>query len=211
MTSVGIMASAVVSGVCTDVLAEPFNNLTAWANNGATINAAGRTGTCCQTVPINSTRYSVTGAQESATFTVGFAYFVNGTQSSGNIIQFLSDTGTTIHLALGVGTTGNLTVNRGGSTQIGSAAPGGTIVTSAWQYIEMQATLHDTAGAFSVRVNGTVVASGTNVDTKNAGTKSVFDAIRLGSGGGGAIAWRFDDLYLSTGSGCAFKGSITIP
>jgi hypothetical protein len=55
------------------------------------------------------------------------------------------------------------------------------------------------------------VIDATGLDTKQVGTKTVYDQVRLltpNSSAGGIN--HYDDLYLSTGSGCTFKGDIAI-
>lgn len=77
-----------------------------------------------------------------------------------------------------------------------------------WHFVEIQATLHTSTGAYEVRVDGTNVMSDTGLDT--AGTASN-DAdgiqIRLGTSGG------LDDLYVLDDTGTAnndFLGPIAI-
>ena len=75
----------------------------------------------------------------------------------------------------------------------------------------MQIRLHDTLGAIVVRLNGSQIADETPpADTKNSGTKTVYDTIRIGPAAT-SVTFLYDDLYLTVGSDAAFKGAITIP
>lgn len=208
MTSVGVMASAV--GVSGDVLLEPFNNLSAWAVAGvppATI-VAGRTGTAVQIVnPSGTIDYTIPPASESADVTVGFAWRTDTIGTQPQVLGLRSDAGVTMHVRLRVTSAGALQVRRDVTT-LGTSATG-LVAANTWYYIELRATLHDTTGLATVRLNGTTVLSLTNVDTKNAGTKTVFDTLRLESGVTGTTTLT-DDLYLNTGI-TPFKGDITIP
>ena len=72
----------------------------------------------------------------------------------------------------------------------------------AFYYIEVKATIHDTTGAVTVRVNGLNDIVLTNVDTRNAGA-GVINQVGIGDPGtfgptGGAM---WDDFYLCDTSG----------
>lgn len=149
---------------------------------------------------------SVAAADEHDTFIVGFAYRMPSLPSSEDtaIVTFSSDSATTDHVTLAVTTSGALRVFRGVSTntQLGSSTAGGLITAGAWNYIELKAKLHDTTGTVDVKVNNANVLSLTGQDTKNGGTKTVFDSFRLGSTDGrqGVQAYH-DDVYLANGAG----------
>lgn len=209
------MASAVhiATAACTDVLAEPFNNLTAWTPSAPAPDiVAGRTGNA---VELNFTGaradYLIATPNQSDTVTVGFAYRAPTlTASNRYICEYYSDSNATFHCALRLdGSTGQLNFYRGGATIVASSATG-LIAVNTWYYLEVQVKLHDTAGFVIVRRNGTDVINATALDTKNSGTKTVFDAFHVYMGVISNKA-QYDDLYLSTGSGCTFKGDHTIP
>ena len=218
---VGTMASAATKTglvACTDVITlEPFNNFTdnSWTNSGGTIIAGGRNGNAAQTDGfVDGARYTIPTINQDATVTVGFAFKSPVLSSFANVLGFYSDSAATFHLYMQIHSTGALRVQRGDFvTTLGTSAAG-VITANTWHYIEVQATLHDTTGAVQVKVNGTSVLNVTNVDTKNAGTKTVLDTIKvMGTGNGGSTLNQFDDLYLRTGSTCAFRGDInpTLP
>jgi hypothetical protein len=84
-------------------------------------------------------------------------------------------------------------------TLLGSTA-NGIIAPNAWHYIEVKVTLSDTVGVFTIWVDGVSVLALTGQDTKNAGTKTVFDGFALGAAFGG-INFYYDDVYVLNGAG----------
>lgn len=198
-----------------DVLLEPFNNFTAWAITGsnATI-VAGRTGTGASLVGVSSNnfvRYSLAIGDQLAYVTVGFAVRINNATGTRAVFSLASDAGATTHLYVQVLTTGAIEIRVGGAAGalIGTTATG-VLPINAYTYVELAAYLHDTAGFVQMRVGGTQVLYVTNTDTRNAGTKTVFDTVCLMAPASG-ITNIFDDLYISVGPGAPFKGSITVP
>jgi hypothetical protein len=103
-----------------------------------------------------------------------------------------------------LGTAGILNVRRGstfGGTVIGQASQ--PLSLTAFTYVEIRVTIHDTTGVVVMRYNNIEVLSLTNVDTKNltlagwtrVGFHTMFN--------GGATFARLDDLYILDGSGPA--------
>jgi hypothetical protein len=209
MTSVGVMASAVVVSSGVDVLLENFTSVAEWGA-GITSVAGGRTGNAGQISGTTEALYTIPAANESDVLTVGFAYRISSLSASRPFLILRSDTAAVAHDTIRVTTAGAIEALLGGTTGgiIGSSATG-LIAINTWYYIECQVTLHDTAGAVTVRRNGSNVLSLSGVDTKLAGTKTVFDTIGLRSSS--STTSLFDDLYITTGSGGTFKGDITIP
>ena len=213
MTSVGVMASAVhIAAGCTAVLAEPFTNYTAngWVLTGTPTIVSGRTGTAASLFSTGQRAdYNITALAQSDTITIGFAWrHTDASTVNRNICQLYSDSGATQHSLLQWNkASGLLIFTRGGST-IGSTTFAG--VQNTWYYIEVQAKLHDSAGFGIVRINGTEVINTGPVDTKNVGTKTVYDQLRI-LAGTTSLTNQYDDLYLTTGAGCPFQGDHTIP
>lgn len=148
-------------------------------------------------VSLSSTSQEMTkalGAGEDATVTVGFALRAtpHATNTVG-LVQLRSDSGVTTHLLLALTPAGMLAVCRGSvSTVLGTSSSG--ITSGTWYYVELKATLHDTAGAAEVRVNGVTVLNLTGIDTKNAGTKTVFDTVAFKSTM--LFTSEYDDVYI---------------
>ena len=143
--------------------------------------------------------------------TWGFAWKV-ATIAGGTGSRFLtvvrSDAGATAHLTFLCLVTGAIEVRRGSTTVgpvIGTSAAA-VLTANAWNYIEIRARVHDTAGHVYVRVNGADVLTLDPVDTKQGGTKTVVDTVRIGNNDD--VVTLYDDLYLRTGGGEAFLGDI---
>jgi len=137
--------------------------------------------------------------QEHATFYIGIAVYRNGSSASGNI-HLWSDSMATQHDTLEITNVGTLNFRRGtsGGTILGSSSAG-IITANTWKYIEIKCTLSDSAGVVEVRVDGSaVIGPLTSQDTKNAGTKTVFDSIGMDGSG-----MYYDDVYWLNGAGSA--------
>jgi hypothetical protein len=202
------MASAVAGGTCTEVLMEPFTNLTAWTG-GATV-VAGRTGNAAQLTGGNIAAYAVTSINRSYYATVGFAYKVSSVGTVARQIFSLLDSGASYFTTLQVEINGGLGFYGGNVAQSYGTSTAGLITANTFYYLEVQVFIADSGGYFTVRRNGTTVISGSAMDTLALGTPaSPIAELRLRNVSGQTA--QFDDLYLTTGSGCAFKGDITIP
>jgi hypothetical protein len=201
----------VSEGPVTAVLLEPFDNLNAWVITAGApvIIAGGRNGNGLRIQVTDSVDYTVPAPSESATIVVGFALFQTVNTAVSDFLWFRSDAGATNHIQLRVNADGGIWVLRGGSFLLTTAAAG-AIVLGAWQYVEVRLVLHDTAGELTMRVNGTAVITATGVDTKNAGTKTTIDTLRL-AGIGSVTTTTYDDLYVDTGPSSTFKGDLALP
>lgn len=176
----------------------------AWSTVGSLSTSTpttGRTGNalrCGGTVANAGWRYILAPADEDTTLVMGFAFEASSSLNAGSLCYFLSDTGATYHVALTYDTTGVITARRGNDTgtSLGTTAAGALQLGNVWQYVEVKVTLSDTVGAVVVKVNGVVVLNLTNVDTKNAGTKTTLDAVMLGRQNSNSTFNAFDDLWL---------------
>lgn len=210
MTSVGVMASAVVPPAAgNDVLLEPFNNFTfaPWTVGAGSI-VTGRTGTAAQILGnfTDTIKYTIPSGSQSDTVTIGFAFRAASLGGETNILEINSDADATQHNRLTWNSSGALLFYRSFSGLLTTAS--GLIVANTWTYIELQVKLHDTTGTYDLHVNGVSVGAASNVDTRNGGTKTVYDTVKVNLG---AIARLYDDMYITTGAGAPFKGNITIP
>ena len=145
-------------------------------------------------------------AHEHATFILGVAVRIASLSQEQGLLELRSDSGATSHVSLTVAATGALLVKRGttGGTQIAASAAG-VISVNVWYYIELKATLSDASGVVQVRVDGAdAIPSTGSLDTKNAGTKTVFDSIALTRGSVGSTTnGYYDDVYLANGAGAS--------
>jgi hypothetical protein len=198
----------------TTALMEPFNNFTdnAWVLTNAPTIVAGRTGTAAQLTTVVGLTRTVAVAQESDIFICGFALRIVDTNTGSftrDLIEFRSDANAITHNKIRLNLSNQLIVTRGTSTAVGTSAAG-LLASGTWYYIELRCKLHDTLGEATVRINGTEVINVTGVDTRNGGTKAVYDTISMNTLSASAVH-EYDDLYLSYGASATFKGSITIP
>lgn len=214
-TAVGIMAGSYKGGIPSAFLVEPFNNYTAnsWALAGTPSISAARTGSGANVTPGGGTlTYTIPAPSRSDTLTIGFAVKPFQTPASnGDIIRFLADAGATTHVSIRLNTDRSITALRGTISSVGSSAINAIPAGSVWYYFEVQTRMHDTLGFVTVRVDGTQVLNLTAQDFKNAGTATVFDTVTLIGGSGFGSPVLFDDLYMKTGAGQVFEGSVSIP
>ena len=197
----------------TDALYEPFDNFTAapWTLNGTASIVAGRNGTAAQVAgATNAADYAIPAAAQSDTLTIGFAFRrTDSTINPRDVVSFRSDNNTTIHCKLTYDpNTSLLSVQRAGNT-IASFTPV-TFTPNTWYYVETRVKLGDTpTGTVTVRINGSVLIDATGLDTRNGGTKTVFDTVRLAPALSGNTG-QWDDLYLSFGAAATFKGDVVV-
>jgi hypothetical protein len=140
-----------------------------------------------------------------STLIVGFAFWVSGTFGNDLNMCSLRDNGNE-QLSLRL-TSGGLFlyVSRNGTTlaTATTALNGG-----AWYYIEFKATIHNTAGAYAVRVNGAPIAGisdATNVNTRGSTTNNYANQVWFhdGSVHGAGNSFRYGDVYILDDTGPA--------
>jgi hypothetical protein len=135
-----------------------------------------------------------------ATWIVGAAMRTTGYPGSTAQIMSLYDSGSP-QLTVAFTNTGQIAVYRGnGGTALGVLLGTTTLpqlTLNVWAYIELKATIHDTVGAYEVRVGGSTVLSGLNVDTKNTANATANQVSLHGN-----VFLSVDDVYMcdSTGS-----------
>lgn len=194
--------------MATLVLEEGFEDLTGWTLVSTTAQGrqTGRTGVGWGfTTSAGTATYPIPAGAESDTITIGLAWRTVNLGGTRFITSLRSDTAATVHLTVQALATGAVEVRRGTAAgTVLATSTAGLLAVNTWAYIEVQTKLHDTTGFVTVRVNGTQVAAVTAVDTKNAGTKTTFDAIFLSTTG--TITDSYDDLYIVTGADGAFRG-----
>src|SRR5262245_56180486 len=97
-------------------------------------------------------------------------------------------------------TTGRVEVTRMPSTSLGFF----DLPQGQWFYMEMKVTIHDTAGAVVVRIDGQTVLNLTNQDTRNGGT-GFCNSIQFicGNVGSAYMSYNLDDFYICDTAGSA--------
>lgn len=162
----------------------------------------------------------LTATEEHVTLIAGMAFRFNTALSSSGIpyfFQFYSDAGTTVHVAIGINiSTRAIEVRRGDystGTLLGSStwvAP----IDGLYRYIEAKAALHDSTGEVVVKIDGSTVLTLTGQDTKNGGTKTVFDGVAFHVPQQTSSQANYaDDFYLCNGAGTVnndFLGPVKI-
>ena len=157
---------------------------------GKYLQVASTTGAFARTIPASST--IIAGC--------GFWTTGGGPQDI-NIISFQDAGGEQISLRLQAGTN-RLFVSRNGTTLATSV---GGLNAAQWYYIEFKATIHNTAGAYAVRLNGAAVAGipdATNVNTRGTGTNnSASQVLFHDSRNHVSNTHRYADIYILDGTG----------
>jgi hypothetical protein len=110
--------------------------------------------------------------------------------------------GATPQLTLTLSTTGFLEVHRGSEsgTLLGTASA--ALTPSVYQFVELKAVIHPSAGAVTVRVNEIPVLTLTSVNTAATGS-AVWDGVQVGAMNAGSSLNQYDDLYVLDGSGAS--------
>jgi hypothetical protein len=174
------------------------------ALNNMSVTSGGRTGlkAFLQDNSDSSMRRTVQAAEEHATFIVGSAFNLGSSYNAANVLGFYSDTMATAHVWLGVDANNAIVIRRGDGTVLGTSAAN-TLTPGTWAYIEIKVVLGDgTSGSVVVRVNGVAVLTLTGIDTKNGGTKTVFESVGyFASSGPTGTVYSVDDFYLCNGAG----------
>ncbi|WP_330473837.1 hypothetical protein [Terrabacter sp. C0L_2] len=133
----------------------------------------------------------------SSTTYVGFAYSAP-VSANAAVLSAYGDNNVTEHLRLWWSSSTTLAVGRA-ATVLATAAVNEPV--DSWVYLEVMVTVADTGGRVVVKVDGATVIDFTG-DTKNAGTATTIDTIRMTTGTG-SLPRLFDDLYVCDGTGAA--------
>jgi hypothetical protein len=143
-------------------------------------------------------RYWSIPVTAAASYTIGFAMKItwwHGVETVRRSFLFLrSDSGANEHITLAFKPDGNLTVITNAETIDTSDLRGKQ---DNWYYVEFKFTIHNTAGAYELRVNGQTLLNRSGIDTYDAGTVGV-DEMRFDYQGSGSYAVDIDDLYISS-------------
>ena len=139
-------------------------------------------------------------------FVLGVAIRVASQWETRDIIA-VNEGGTT-HLMVGCTSAGYLCVKRAGIVLKTGTLP---LPLNSWVYIEFKGVIHDTAGSYELRIDGSLEVSDTNVNTRN-GLTGLWDRICLSAPIQQTFSW-YDDFYvcdLGGGGRNDFLGPIKI-
>ncbi len=181
------------------------------ATNGVWTSTAARNGSGRRKTSgggISYFRRFFSNSEEHATIIVGAAINLSSLPAAANpargvLCDWRSDSDTTQHVSFGFNNVGRVQFFRGAfgtGTLIGESDTG-VIQATKWNYIEMLVTLSDASGIVECHVNGTEVINETSLDTKNGGTKTVFDTWGASADQSDIHDPLWDDLYVFNGAG----------
>lgn len=127
--------------------------------------------------------------------THGSGYTVDTDGDDFGLVSFCGDAGAVCHVFFGI-SSNTIYAARGrfGTLLATATAP---LLAGQWNYVAIEVTIDDTAGAINLQLDGLNVLSFTG-DTRNGGTNDGTDSIRLG--GYWPNNMGIDDLYLATHS-----------
>lgn len=185
------------------VLLDGCEDTSSWTSvSGASI-VSGRYQNCIRLATFSSIRHRLLLPYEADTLTVGFAFKFTNALSAQQFLTLQSDNGGTDHMKVQLTAAGGLELLRGFTT-VATAVPG-TVQSALWYYLEFQSKLHDTTGTAILKLDGATLHNFSG-DTKNAGTKTVYDQVSISSS---STAVDIDDLYIKVGTD-TFMGGITV-
>jgi hypothetical protein len=142
---------------------------------------------------------------------VGFAFTASGAGAQSPFFHIWGDSGNTLHLTVSLHNGTQFQLRRGGWNDTLLAT--GVYSVTGWVYVEISASIHDTTGSVTVKVNGTTVITFSG-DTKNGGTNNTIDAISGGLVYSSVTYNYYDDLYVCDETGSApyntFLGDVRV-
>lgn len=98
----------------------------------------------------------------------GFSFYVAALPIAEQVLFVLVESGT-VHVVINLRTDGKLQAYRGPfTTSLGISSAG--ISAGQTNYIELDQTVHDSAGAIQIKINGVSVLNLSSIDTRNGGT-----------------------------------------
>lgn len=136
--------------------------------------------------------------------TTGWAWRCTVATGTRNLFSYFE--GGTEHLRVTYNGDGTFSVSRAGTALAG---PSAAVILSAgaWYTIEFSGTIHDTTGAFELKVNGTTILSASGVDTRNGGTSGTINTIQIVAGTASNDDW--DDMWSANAAG-EFYGDLRV-
>ena len=134
-----------------------------------------------------------TTAEESASMFAGARIQPSGFSET-TLFEFAADTNATLHNYVTINGNAGLSVYKGNGTLLGQTA-NNLLAIDVWAYIEANSVLGDTTGDVTIRVNGVSQLALTNVDTKNGGTDTKYDSVRITPTFAGS-SYAIEDIYI---------------
>lgn len=195
-----------------EVWRDSFDYYTGGTLRGYNANFSNHTITQARTGPKGMTLSSATSGElkrindntglDHATFFQGIALKRVDSNALGGLV-FCSDAMATVHITVSIViATGAIQVARGThtGTVLATSATGLVNPDGVWHYLEAMVTLGDAGvGQYQVFLDGVEIIALTTADTKNGGTKTVFDSHGLR----GNNSCYMDDYYVCNAAGSA--------
>ena len=170
---------------------------------------AGRRGGTCLSVTSAATVYRKTATTDK--FCIGCAMELDpGGGQTGYFFYFRDAANSVSQVGLFLNADGTISVRRGSTTLDTTVA---TTPLDEWFYLEFLVTIHASAGAYELRMNGATILSASGVNTQNGGVAQASQCWLTGSGGLGSNlngSIDFDDFVLQSGSASALLGDCRV-
>lgn len=132
-----------------------------------------------------------------AALVAGLGFYLNPAMGADVQICGFYDAGT-LQVGVWLSPSGQLYVKNGAGTVLGRSRPD-LIRRNSWNYVELKATFHASAGTWAVRLNGVALLSGSGVATIGS-TNAYANQFKAGAG-----STRIDDVYVCDTSGSLNK------
>ena len=155
---------------------------------------------------VEAYQYFLKTLDAQATWVVGFALLVPTDVTGTSSFFELIDGANGVQIALGINGA-DLRILRG--TSVLDSTP---ISRDVWYYVELQATIHNSAGAYEVRLNGATAMSASGTDTQ-ATANAFADRFRFLSVYGNNVGVMLDDVVVLDGTGSVnntFLGDVKV-
>lgn len=139
------------------------------------------------------------------TVTAGFAFAFSDRQMViGSILRFQE--GATVHVSIGFNASGYITVWRGDTTTVLATTNKRAVFGQnnlRWYYLEAEVTVNDTTGSVRLWLDGSLISTTTNIDTKNGGAGTITRMSMAFSASGQTLRTLtyFDDFYCIDSTG----------
>jgi len=136
-----------------------------------------------------------------ATWYIGLGFKPQVAINGEVLLQLREDDDATLGVNLLMNSGGTISVRRG-TTVLGTSAA--VISTGLWHNIELYVLVHNSTGAYELKVNGVSVLSASGVDTRAGTTNDYANRVRLsGPVGGANTGYLIDDFRVNDDSGSA--------
>lgn len=183
----------------TAALTAKWNVVTTAAGTSQTaiVASGGRNGSQCMRLPTGGAGLAWKVLDFQQTWCIGFAFKTSVLPSSAYAVFFEWTSGQQVQCSLGMNSSHQLEVRRGGATAITGGTSTNTVTTGTWYYVEFGVTISASIPASTCYVN----VNGVNWITVPAGQNLEGDGITAGADGFAFVGISgsdldFDDLYV---------------